>query len=179
MRAAPLGPVRIDIDGCFEDWAVVSPLLTDAEDAPDSAGPDWLDIRVTNDATSLYVRFGSANPFQLDGSPAWNYSRMLIFVDTDANPATGYAVTGEVGSELLVAGAELYRESAGVFNAGLLGPLAAAPRIAVIDCELAIPLARVFAATPGARELHLWFLNDETWDGAPGRGFVRYTLLGF
>jgi hypothetical protein len=88
-------------------------------------------------------------------------------------------VFGVLGSELLVAGADLFAEAPGVFNAGWLGALAAEPRTAITDCELAIPLAQVFAATPGATTIRLLFLNDEVTDFAPDTGSLTYTLVGF
>lgn len=177
--ATPLQQVTITVDGAFGDWATVPVLHADGDDAADSSGPDWLDVRVANDATHLYVRFGSANAFNLDGSPAYAYSRMLVFLDTDADATTGYDVFGVLGSELLVAGADLFAEAPGVFNAGWLGALAAEPRTAITDCELAIPLAQVFAATPGATTIRLLFLNDEVTDFAPDTGSLTYTLVGF
>lgn len=177
--AVPIEPHTISIDGSFDDWAGVPVLVADPDDVPDSAGPDWLDVRIANDTQYLYVRFGSANPFNLDGSPTYGYSRMLVFVDTDANGATGYDVDGRLGSELLVAGSSLYAEAEGVFNAGFLGLLAAAPQTNVTDCEFAIPLTAIFAASPGTRSLRLSFVNDEVGDLAPSVGSVGYTLVGF
>lgn len=177
LSATPQQRTTITVDGLFDDWSTVAVVHTDPPDVPDSAGPDWQQIRLTNDDTNLYVRFTSQNAFNLDGSPAYSYSRTLIFVDTDDDPATGYAVTGSVGSELLVAGDALYAQSNGVFNGGLLQMLAVAPRFAVTDCELAIPLAQIRARSPNASRLRLVFVNDEVNDYAPDAGHVAFTLL--
>jgi hypothetical protein len=175
--ATPQGMTAITIDGAFGDWDRVLVAHTDPADVPDSAGPDWRNLYVTNDTANLYVRFTSENAFNLDGSPTYGYSRCLIFIDTDDNPATGYAVTSSVGSELLIAGDSLFQQSSGVFNGGLLQSLSVAPRFAVTDCELAIPLAQIRARTPSASRLRLTFVNDEVSDYAPDSGHVGFTIL--
>lgn len=177
LQATPLGQATIQIDGSFDDWATVPVLHADPDDVPVSAGPDWLDVRIVNDQDFVYVRFASAHAFNLDGSPSYSYSRTLVFVDADDDAATGYQVTGGVGSELLVAGADLVAQANGVFNAGFLVPLAAEPRTAVTDCELAIPLDRIRAAAPGAARLRFLFVNDEVADYAPDAGYVAFTIV--
>ncbi len=175
--AVPLGLTTIAIDGDFADWAGVPAQHDDPADSPDSAGPDWLSLSVANDTQNLYVRFGSEHAFNLDGSPAYGFSRTLIMIDVDDDPATGYAATGAVGSELLVFGSDLYAQAAGVFNAGYLTALSVAPTTAITDCELAIPLAEIYAAHPTASRLRLLFLNDDVFDWAPDSGSVQYTIV--
>ena len=175
--ATPQGMTTISVDGQFADWNGVVVAHTDPADVPDSAGPDWRNIHVTNDTNNVYVRFTSDNAFNLDGSPTFGYSRCLIFIDTDDNASTGYSATGTVGSELLIAGDSLFVQSAGVFNAGLLQLLSVAPRFNVTDCELAIPLAQIRAQTAGASRLRFTFVNDEVSDYAPDNGYVSFTIL--
>ncbi|MEZ5966329.1 MAG: fibronectin type III domain-containing protein [Planctomycetota bacterium] len=177
LSATPQRRTTITIDGAFDDWSSVVLAHTDPADVPDSSGPDWQSIWVTNDDTNLYVRFTSENAFNLDGSPNFGYSRTLVFIDTDDDPSTGYAVSGSVGSELLVAGDSLYVQSAGNFNGGLLQPLSVAPRFSVTDCEFAVPLAQIRAQTANASRLRLLFVNDEVNDYAPDSGHVAFTLL--
>ena len=169
------GFVTVTIDGLFGDWNGVSVTHTDPADVADSSGPDWRDIRIVNDASNLYIRFGSDNAFNLDGSPGFGYSRYLIFCDTDANPATGYSY-GAVGSELLVTGVSLYSEAAGVFNNGYLQDISINPTTSVVDCELSMPLSRIYAATSGAKTIRLVFVNDEVNDVAPDTGYIEYTI---
>ena len=177
LQSAPLGQATIQIDGSFTDWDTIPLQHSDPDDVPDSAGPDWLDVRIVNDGNFVYVRFSSANPFNLDGSPTYGFSRTLIFVDVDANASTGYQVTADCGSELLVAGSNLFAQAAGVFNNGQLTALAIEPRTAVTDCELAIPLAQIRAAFATASTLRFVFVNDDVSDYAPDTGVVEFTIV--
>ena len=120
-RPVPRSPITID--GSFGDWPTFPALLSDPDDAPDSAGPDWLEVWMQNDAVDLFVRFRSANAFNLDGSPTYAYSRTLVFFDLDDDPATGWPIGG-IGSDLVLAGGELFRQSSASFNAGALGTIA-------------------------------------------------------
>src|SRR5262249_40272549 len=112
----------------------------------------------------------SFNPFNLDGSPSSSYSRMLLFIDVDDNPSTGYSVGGYCGSELLVNGTGLYRQSAGTYNAGDLSPVAVAPTTNVSELEMAIPLAQIKAIAPTASKLRIVLYNDDADDYAPDFG---------
>lgn len=168
--------MTIAIDGVFDDWAAVPLALTDPDDAPVSAGPDWLAIAICNDADNVYVRYTSAHPFNLDGSPAFGFSRTFVFVDLDENAATGWPVGG-IGSDLAIAGDQLFTQSSGVFNTGGLGPIAALPVTNVTECELAIPWAQIDAIAPGAVSLRFVFVDDDGYDAAPDSGSVGYTAV--
>jgi hypothetical protein len=163
------------IDGDFSDWDLVTPLIRDPADTGASAGPDWREISVANDGENLYVRFTSETPFHLDGSPTYGYSRTLVFIDTDDDSTTGYPIS-DIGSELLVAGDSLYRQTGTDFNAGFLQALDVAPVFAVTECELAIPLSRIRAVDPDAKTVRLFFVNDDGVDVAPDSGHVAYEL---
>jgi hypothetical protein len=176
LSAAPRTQVTITIDGTFGDWAGVPLLHEDPADVPASAGPDWRELRIGNDATNLYGRFGSDDPFHLDGSPTFGFSRTLVFFDLDGDASTGWAIAG-IGSDVLLNGDGLYRQQAGVFNAGVLGTIAIEPRVAITDCEFAIPLATLRAVVPGFTTAKLVFLNDDASDFAPDAGSRSYTLV--
>ncbi|MBK8977045.1 MAG: hypothetical protein IPM29_14110 [Planctomycetes bacterium] len=124
--ATPFQRQPLAVDGLFDDWRGVPVTISDPADAPDSAGPDWLQIQLADSADFLFVHATSENPFNLDGSPTYGYSRTLVLIDVDDDPATGYAYGG-IGSELLIAGTELFAQSSGVFNAGWLETLAVLP----------------------------------------------------
>ncbi|MCA8951626.1 MAG: fibronectin type III domain-containing protein [Planctomycetes bacterium] len=175
LSATP-GIVTITLDGEFSDWALVPVAHTDPDDVPDSAGPDWLEIKLHHDATNFYVRFTSANSFNLDGSPYYGYSRTLVFLDLDENAATGWPV-GSIGSDLLLAGDGLFTQSSVSFNTGSLGTITALPATNVTECELAIPWAQIDAVNPGASHLRLLFVNDEVSDFAPEAGYVQYDAV--
>jgi hypothetical protein len=175
LAATPLGQHTVVIDGDFSDWGLVTPLVRDPADLGNSAGPDWREISIANDSENLYIRYTSENPFNLDGSPDYTYSRTLIFIDTDDDATTGFG-TSDIGSELLVAGDSLYRQTKTSFNAGFLSTLAVAPVVQVTDCELSIPLARIRAADPNAKTIRVFFANDDGMDFAPDSGHMAYEL---
>ena len=177
LSATPIGLTTMTIDGQFSDWTIVPTAHVDAADVADSAGPDWLELAYANDANNLYLRFTSENAFNLDGTPSSAWSRYLIFLDCDSDANTGYAATSSVGSEVLVTGASLYKQASGVFNDGLLEAIAIEPRTAVTQCELAIPLARIDAVTPGTTKIRALFVNDHVFDYAPDFGYVEIRLV--
>ncbi|MBK8978757.1 MAG: fibronectin type III domain-containing protein [Planctomycetes bacterium] len=176
LTATPFTRATITIDGSFDDWALVPVLHRDPADAPPSAGPDWLDVQITNDADWLYLRFTSEDPFNLDGSPTSGYSRTLVLIDADNDPRTGWRASVDVGSELLIAGDELFRQQQGEWNVGLIDTLAALPRTAVTTWEMRVPLQAIFDVAPNASRLRLRMVNDDVDDIAPDVGAVLYTL---
>jgi hypothetical protein len=162
----------ITIDGSFSDWSSVPVAHSDADDVADSAGPDWLDIKIAADATYLYLYFSTANTFNMDGSPTYGFSQVLIFIDCDANALTGYDAGGGsfCGSELLANGANLFKQATGVFNDGFISALDAAPLTSISECEMRIPLSEIYTANPSATVITLTFLNDDVADYAPDFG---------
>ena len=84
--------------------------------------------------------------------------------------------TSQVGSELLVAGADLFKQRKGVFNDGKLQSILAAPKTGVRECELAIPLSRIRAIVPGVQSIRVLAVNDETFDWVPDSGFLEYRV---
>ncbi len=177
LSGAPTGQATITIDGAFADWLGVPLAHEDPADVPDSSGADWRRIWIANDAQNLYIRYTSDNAFNLDGSPAFPFSRTMIFVDVDNDPATGYSGGASEGSELLVFGTDLYEQALGVFNNGHLGALSVAPATNAVEVELAIPLAQIYARAPDASQLRLRFLNDEVADRAPDTGALTFTII--
>ena len=176
LSATPLGQVTITIDGDMSDWAGLPPLVQDPADVADSSGPDWGTIWMVNDSQNIYIRFTSDNAFNVDGSPGFGYSRMLVMLDTDNHAATGYTPTASVGSELLVAGDALYSQSAGVFSDGFLGTVDMNPLVKATDIEFAIPISEIDLKSPGTTEVRVLFLNDEVSDYAPSPSGIVYRI---
>ncbi|MCB1182646.1 endonuclease/exonuclease/phosphatase family protein [bacterium] len=82
----------IQLDGEFADWDGLAPLLTDA--SGDGGTVDFARIWVTNDQDYLYIRFETGGEVQPD-----EQQDMLLYIDTDDNPATGTAING-IGADL-------------------------------------------------------------------------------
>ena len=98
---APISPRPIHIDGSFDDWHSVAPEFRDDVGDPvrrDSAG--WGNNRYVNltgrndivaakasyDAKNVYFYGRTKDALTPHADPAW----MLLFVDADANPKTGW-----------------------------------------------------------------------------------------
>ncbi len=88
---AELTPIQID--GYFDDWAALAPVL---DDSADDAGPvDFGRIWVANDQDYLYIRFETEGEVQPD-----EQQNMRLYLDTDMNAGTGTAFGG-IGAELM------------------------------------------------------------------------------
>ncbi|MCW5558414.1 MAG: immunoglobulin domain-containing protein, partial [Verrucomicrobiae bacterium] len=127
----------IRIDGSFGDWAGVPVAYEDPADSTESA--DYRRIYLANDDEYLYLRFTleqPANPF---------LSNANLFLDTDANPDTGFRVL--LGSELLVQGGVGYDERNGGFNEGGVNDLGwlSAPGGEATEFEVRIARAATYA----------------------------------
>ena len=170
------GLTTITIDGNFDDWSSVPVAHVDPADVPDSAGPDWLEIKIANDNQNLYIKYTSENAFNLDGSPTYGFSQTLVFIDADDDATTGYT-HGPIGSELLVFGDGLYAQAGGIYNNGLLEGVVINPKTAITETELMIPLGRIYAANPGATRIRLLFRNDDATDLAPDSGTLSYWII--
>ena len=181
LSGTPFGAMVID--GQFDEWAAVDAVRADPADADDgipSAGPDWRAAQVAHDDQFVYIHYTSNHPFNLDGSPEFGFSRTLVFIDVDDDPTTGYDVGGGgyCGSELLVAGDELYRQAREVFNAGFVGPVAYEPTVQITDAELSISIERIRNVVSTARRLRIVLLNDEINDFMPDWGdYITLELI--
>ncbi len=87
----------IAIDGRFDDWAAISPVVVDPADAP-GAFVDIGEVRLAADDDFLYllIDFGrTVNAQGLDGT-------LDIVVNADGDETTGRTVHGVVGADLLI-----------------------------------------------------------------------------
>jgi hypothetical protein len=88
---AELTPIQIN--GYFDDWAALAPVL---DDSADDAGPiDFGRVWVANDQDYLYIRFETEGEVQPD-----EQQNMRLYLDTDMNAGTGTAFNG-IGAELM------------------------------------------------------------------------------
>ncbi|MCK9995139.1 MAG: endonuclease/exonuclease/phosphatase family protein [Candidatus Krumholzibacteria bacterium] len=88
---ADLAPIQID--GYFDDWAALTPVL---DDSADDAGPvDFGRVWVANDQDYLYIRFETEGEVQPD-----EQQNMRLYLDTDMNSGTGTYFNG-IGAELM------------------------------------------------------------------------------
>jgi hypothetical protein len=98
----PVTPQAITIDGKFDDWNGVRPEYSDTVGDPvhrhhagyGKAGPyenntgrnDIISAKVTCDARHLYFYVRTKSPLTTPTDPNW----MLLLIDSDANPRTGW-----------------------------------------------------------------------------------------
>ena len=143
----------IAIDGSFADWEAAYPVYRDTlGDPAHRAHPGWKNqapfvnqtgrndlasARVSADGKNLYCQVQTSAPLTPSGEPSW----MLLFLDTDQNPQTGwfgydYVVNRtNVRPELTT----LERNEGNAYRWG--NPVDVACRMAGNQLELAIPRA--------------------------------------
>jgi len=94
----------ISIDGVYVDWT--SNLATYTDQAESISGIDLLEMQVSNDDDFLFIRFITDTEFDLttDLVP----QGLMLYLDTDDNPTTGYQVQSGYGSELGISFGERY-----------------------------------------------------------------------
>jgi hypothetical protein len=99
---APIAPAPVSIDGRFDDWKAVGPEFRDTIGDPvrrnhpgwAKAGPyvnatgrnDLVAAKVSYDAENVYFYARTREPISPASDPNW----MLLFLDVDHNPATGW-----------------------------------------------------------------------------------------
>lgn len=132
---------HITIDGSFTDWTGVPLAYTAAQGSADAI--QYENVYVANDAQNLYLRFTLYTP----RANAFANSYDNIFLDTDDNAATGFAVGG-IGSEMLIQWGGGYQEKNGGFNEGGVNNLgwSIAGSADNLDFELAISLGATYAS---------------------------------
>jgi hypothetical protein len=87
----------ITIGGGFTDWNGITAYNVDV--SGDTTGAvDWAQVAVANDSSYLYFKWTFANPITI-GSDAVN-----LLIDTDQNTASGVAIGGALGADVLVQG---------------------------------------------------------------------------
>ncbi|MCG8417306.1 MAG: hypothetical protein MJE77_05095 [Proteobacteria bacterium] len=181
LSATTLEPAKITIDGEFADWVDVPLIYQDATDTADSSGPDWGQIKLTSDSESLYIYFTSRNPFNLDGSPSYLFSRTIIFIDIDEDINTGYHYI-DVGSDRMIFGRSLFTQKSRDFSTELIDLIDFAPTTDLTRAELEIPLDYLsycrYEQKHEPARLRLLFLNDETFDRAPDSRYIEYRVPG-
>lgn len=165
---------RIAIDGNFGDWAGVAPAVVDAEG--DSTSLDFREVYVANDEDYLYVRVKFYTGI--------NYGAFQhhVFIDADADPATGYSVAG-LGSEFMVENGNGWQQKPGEWGAAAGSDLGWAEAPSGLTTEFECRISRKVRDGDGA----LVFTSDSillaveaedsnwaTVDVAPDSGGVAY-----
>jgi len=92
--AARAEQAAISIDGDLSDWSGISAAVVDSAGDAGPSGIDLGTLRIADDARFLFLQISLGSERQLD---EWN--DLVLYLDTDANAATGIAVAG-IGAEL-------------------------------------------------------------------------------
>lgn len=87
-------PQRILVDGVYGDWDGVMLTHNDPLGDPLSGDLDFGRLWVTNDEDYLFIRVEVGQEINLQ-----DLNGVTLFLDSDLNPATGYAING-IGAEL-------------------------------------------------------------------------------
>ncbi len=98
----------ISIDGVYTDWP---PNLATFTDVPESiTGIDLLEMQVSNDDEFLFIRIIIDTEINLTSDLVSQH--LMLYIDTDDNPSTGYNAQTGYGSELGV----VFRERLAHYN---------------------------------------------------------------
>jgi hypothetical protein len=84
----------IVLDGLYDDWAGETALYTDTSGDAGASGIDLGRLWAADDLEYLYLYFEAGREIQLNSG-----HKLTLYLDTDANSATGIAVGG-IGAEL-------------------------------------------------------------------------------
>ena len=143
VQDAALSPTRMKMDGLFDDWEGIDPLIVDPAGDSGAAVADYLALYVANDENYIYLRIQTSGAVDLDASGLCN-----IFIDTDQNAATGYSALGAtLGSEMLIQAGQGYAQRGGGFNEGNITALGylQMPAGGGTDVEIRLSRAATFA----------------------------------
>ena len=87
----------IEINGRFDDWILDSSMVYYEDDIFDTDGADLLSLSITNDENFLFIKIKLDREIDLLDDFE-TPSEIIIQIDADNNPETGYYVEG-IGSE--------------------------------------------------------------------------------
>lgn len=147
-------PDGILADGELEDWTgnVIS-----FSDPKESSQPnDSIDLRTiqfTSDDSNFYIAYENENPIQLN----WGYQ---LLIDTDNNPATGFAFY-EFGADYIIydGGAFQYQGNGSDWNWGFLGN----PSTGIKDNILEMGIPKAWLGSPNS--FRFVFVGDNEANG--------------
>jgi hypothetical protein len=91
--AASAVGLQILLDGHYAEWPL-SPSVVDPAGDGGASGVDFRNLTVAEDANWVFVRFDVTTEIPLQDT-----SNLVLYLDTDLNPSTGFAVSG-LGAEL-------------------------------------------------------------------------------
>lgn len=94
----------ISIDGVYADWTTDLATFTDPVES--IVGIDLLEMQVSNDDDFLFIRFKTDTEFDLTTDLV--QQGLILYLDTDNNPTTGYQVQNGYGSELGISFSDRY-----------------------------------------------------------------------
>jgi len=99
LSPTPGGYAPIAIDHNFGEWARYTAYVNAPPTNLNNPDLNLLQVKVTTDASSLYV-YAQVQGLFFQAPWTNGTESLLVFVDTDRNPATGYPV-GDLGADLL------------------------------------------------------------------------------
>lgn len=129
----------ITIDGTFSDWAGAPWAY---QGSTDTNPVNFADVQFANDTNYLYGHVILSSPYAIFSD---YYTH--LFVDTDDNSQTGYAVEGALfGSEMMIESGFGYDQRNGSFNAGSVSDLgwAIASNTLATEFEFRVSLAALY-----------------------------------
>jgi len=110
-----VNPIKLDKNA--SDWQRLESFGVDSKDAlakqSNANHVDWESATFAHDASDLYISYKNHGSNTLDEVDTWHWE---VYLDTDNNPATGYAEMNGVGADYTLQGNELYKYVGGSSN---------------------------------------------------------------
>lgn len=166
----------ITIDGVFDDWNTSLATYTDVSES--IQGVDITEIQATNDENFLYIKIKASSEFDLTDTTI--PQSLVLFLDTDNNPATGFNAQTGYGTELGIIFNELFAH----FNTTPYSQvgfsdlsLRIAPTVSSDEFEIAIKRDAIPDGTNAlftSNTIRILLRNDENNDALPNSGTVFY-----
>jgi len=170
---------EITIDGVFDDWSAGLTTFTDANETIN--GVDLLEVKVTNDADFLFIKIKTNTEFDLTDNTT--PQDIGLYIDTDNNATTGYAIQAGYGSEIGL----LFNQYLVHYNVSSYSQLSfsdfslrIAPTVSSDEFEIAIKRSAIPDGTNPlfpSNTIKILVRNGENSDQLPNNGMVlSYTF---
>jgi endonuclease/exonuclease/phosphatase family metal-dependent hydrolase len=167
---------RPAIDGRFDDWTGIPAIFVDKSGDGGSSGIDFRSLHITNDDDFLYISLEVGNELGLQEK-----NKATLYIDTDANPATGTKFHG-LGAELIWNFGERRGTIWNGTGTAAIKPsafgLVTAPSVSADRFEMALSRKAVIGAIevfPEAR-VRLMFAEQGGDQLPDGEAFVEYSF---
>lgn len=158
----------IEVDGDFEDWSGLTPvIIDDSADVSAEDIVDWTYFWALSENGNLYLSYETVSDIDFTDN-AWRYN---IFIDIDNDASTGYEYCGVLGVEYMIQGGTLFKYSGDGSTWDWIAVSGATYAVDGNKFEIEIPESLLELSAPYAIKVMLFGDNEEVVDESVG--FVR------